>query len=78
MYLLFSVVFDCIEEYCPGFKASVIGRDILTPPDLERIFGLTGGVSIYISRISARRVFISTNIDFIFDKFCHDRNSFHR
>ena len=38
-------VFDCIEMYAPGFKASVIGRDILTPPDLEEIFGLTGGVS---------------------------------
>ncbi|XP_069095757.1 pyridine nucleotide-disulfide oxidoreductase domain-containing protein 2 isoform X3 [Pleurodeles waltl] len=36
-------VFDWIEQYAPGFKASVIGRDILTPPDLERIFGLTGG-----------------------------------
>ncbi|XP_050161370.1 pyridine nucleotide-disulfide oxidoreductase domain-containing protein 2 isoform X2 [Myiozetetes cayanensis] len=36
-------VFDCIEDYAPGFKASVIGRDILTPPDLERIFGLPGG-----------------------------------
>lgn len=39
-----SLVFDCIEAYAPGFKASVIGRDILTPPDLERIFGLPGGV----------------------------------
>ncbi len=38
-------VFDNIEEYAPGFKASVVGRDILTPSDLERIFGLTGGVS---------------------------------
>ncbi|RLV88156.1 hypothetical protein DV515_00015584, partial [Chloebia gouldiae] len=37
-------VFDCVEDYAPGFKASVIGRDILTPPDLERIFGLPGGV----------------------------------
>uniref|UniRef100_A0A8B9G906 Pyridine nucleotide-disulfide oxidoreductase domain-containing protein 2 n=1 Tax=Amazona collaria TaxID=241587 RepID=A0A8B9G906_9PSIT len=36
-------VFDCIEAYAPGFKVSVIGRDILTPPDLERIFGLPGG-----------------------------------
>ncbi|XP_071420590.1 pyridine nucleotide-disulfide oxidoreductase domain-containing protein 2 isoform X2 [Pithys albifrons albifrons] len=36
-------VFDCIEDYAPEFKASVIGRDILTPPDLERIFGLPGG-----------------------------------
>ncbi|XP_075360196.1 pyridine nucleotide-disulfide oxidoreductase domain-containing protein 2 [Mycteria americana] len=39
-----DTVFDCIEAYAPGFKASVIGRDILTPPDLERIFGLPGGV----------------------------------
>ncbi|XP_064319997.1 pyridine nucleotide-disulfide oxidoreductase domain-containing protein 2 isoform X2 [Phalacrocorax carbo] len=38
-----DTVFDCIEAYAPGFKASVIGRDILVPPDLERIFGLPGG-----------------------------------
>ena len=37
-------MFDCIEQYAPGFKDSVIGRDILTPPDLEQVFGLTGGV----------------------------------
>ncbi|XP_037660144.1 pyridine nucleotide-disulfide oxidoreductase domain-containing protein 2 [Choloepus didactylus] len=36
-------VFDCIEAYAPGFRGSVVGRDILTPPDLERIFGLPGG-----------------------------------
>ncbi|XP_053548532.1 pyridine nucleotide-disulfide oxidoreductase domain-containing protein 2 [Bombina bombina] len=36
-------VFDWVEKYAPGFKSSVIGRDILTPPDLERIFGLSGG-----------------------------------
>lgn len=36
-------MFECIEQYAPGFKNLVIGRDILTPPDLERIFGLTGG-----------------------------------
>ncbi|XP_004457085.1 pyridine nucleotide-disulfide oxidoreductase domain-containing protein 2 [Dasypus novemcinctus] len=36
-------VFDCIEAYAPGFRRSVVGRDILTPPDLERIFGLPGG-----------------------------------
>ena len=38
-------VFDDIERYAPGFKTSVVGRDILTPPDLERIFALTGGVN---------------------------------
>ncbi|KAM9327115.1 pyridine nucleotide-disulfide oxidoreductase domain-containing protein 2 [Gastrophryne carolinensis] len=36
-------VFDWIEKYAPGFKSSVIGRDVLTPPDLERVFGLSGG-----------------------------------
>ncbi|XP_078667932.1 pyridine nucleotide-disulfide oxidoreductase domain-containing protein 2-like [Branchiostoma floridae x Branchiostoma belcheri] len=36
-------VFDNIEDYAPGFKVSVVGRDILTPPDLEKTFGLTGG-----------------------------------
>ncbi|XP_040847755.1 pyridine nucleotide-disulfide oxidoreductase domain-containing protein 2 [Ochotona curzoniae] len=36
-------VFDCIEAYAPGFKGSVLGRDVLTPPDLERVFGLPGG-----------------------------------
>ncbi|XP_064572782.1 pyridine nucleotide-disulfide oxidoreductase domain-containing protein 2 isoform X3 [Zonotrichia leucophrys gambelii] len=44
-----DTVFDCIEDYAPGFKASVIGRDILTPPDLERIFGLPGGVGTITS-----------------------------
>ncbi|KAG8435455.1 hypothetical protein GDO86_013405 [Hymenochirus boettgeri] len=38
-----DTVFDWIEKYAPGFKSSVIGRDILTPPDLERVFGLPGG-----------------------------------
>ena len=38
-------VFNSIEDYCPGFKELVVGKEVLTPPDLERIFGLTGGVS---------------------------------
>ena len=37
-------MFDCIEEYAPGFRKLVIDKEVLTPPDLERIFGLTGGV----------------------------------
>jgi phytoene dehydrogenase-like protein len=32
-----------VEKYAPGFKASVIGRQALTPLDLERTFGLLGG-----------------------------------
>lgn len=44
-------MFDCIEAYAPGFKGSVLGRDILTPPDLERIFGLPGGVSVSLGSL---------------------------
>ncbi|PPU00104.1 FAD-dependent oxidoreductase [Xanthomonas arboricola pv. arracaciae] len=32
-----------VERYAPGFAASVLGRQILSPLDLERIFGLIGG-----------------------------------
>jgi phytoene dehydrogenase-like protein len=35
--------FDILNEYAPNFKASVIDRQVLTPPDMERIYGLTGG-----------------------------------
>ncbi|HZQ40492.1 MAG TPA: NAD(P)/FAD-dependent oxidoreductase [Rhizomicrobium sp.] len=32
-----------VDRYAPGFKASVLGRQVLSPLDLERIFGLTAG-----------------------------------
>ena len=32
-----------VEQYAPGFASSVIGRQILSPLDLERQFGLLGG-----------------------------------
>ncbi|CAH9088627.1 unnamed protein product [Cuscuta epithymum] len=35
--------FSLIDEYAPGFSWSIIGYDMLTPPDLEREIGLTGG-----------------------------------
>ena len=35
--------FDVVERYAPGFKSSVIARQILTPADIEATFGLTGG-----------------------------------
>ena len=34
---------DIIESYCPGFKKSIIYRDVLSPLDLEKIFGLRKG-----------------------------------
>jgi phytoene dehydrogenase-like protein len=32
-----------VDHYAPGFAASVIGRQVLSPLDLERQFGLSGG-----------------------------------
>lgn len=36
-------IFNIVEEFAPGFKDSVLHRDVLSPLDLERIFGLRGG-----------------------------------
>jgi phytoene dehydrogenase-like protein len=38
-----DLMIDTVETYAPGFKASVIGRQALSPLDLEQTFGLTGG-----------------------------------
>jgi phytoene dehydrogenase-like protein len=35
--------FDILSEYAPNFRHSVIHRQVLSPLDLERRFGLTGG-----------------------------------
>jgi len=36
-------VFALVDEVAPGFSSSVLHREVLAPPDIERIFGLTGG-----------------------------------
>jgi phytoene dehydrogenase-like protein len=38
-----DLMIDTVERMAPGFRASVIGRRALSPLDLEREFGLTGG-----------------------------------
>jgi phytoene dehydrogenase-like protein len=48
--------FDIVEQYAPGFKASVIDRQILTPVDLESVFGLTGG-SIFQGAMPLHQLF---------------------
>jgi len=35
--------FALLDEYAPNFSRAVLDRRVLTPPDLERVFGLTGG-----------------------------------
>jgi len=38
-----EVMMETVDAYAPGFKASVLGRQIMSPLDLERTFGLIGG-----------------------------------
>ena len=50
--------FDVIDEYAPGFSKSVVHKDVLLPPDLERIFGLTGG-NIFHGALSMNNIYFS-------------------
>ena len=38
-----DAVIDTLAEYCPNLKDSILHRQVLTPWDLEQIFGLTEG-----------------------------------
>jgi len=38
-----DLMIETVDRYAPGFKASVVGRQALSPLDLEQVFGLTGG-----------------------------------
>ena len=53
-----SEVFDCIERYAPGFKQLIVGTDVLTPPDLEHVFGLTGG-NIFHGSMSLDQLYLA-------------------
>jgi phytoene dehydrogenase-like protein len=49
-------VVDLIEEEAPGFRSLVIDRMVLTPLDLERRFGITGG-NIFQGEMSLDQMF---------------------
>jgi phytoene dehydrogenase-like protein len=38
-----DLMIETVDRYAPNFKASVLGRQIMSPLDLERTFGLIGG-----------------------------------
>jgi phytoene dehydrogenase-like protein len=38
-----DLMIETVERTAPGFKASVLGRQALSPLDLEQTFGLLGG-----------------------------------
>ncbi len=35
--------FDVLNDYAPNFKASVLHRQVIPPPEMERLWGITGG-----------------------------------
>jgi phytoene dehydrogenase-like protein len=45
-----------VDTYAPGFAKSVIGRQVLSPSDLERQFGLLGG-DIFHGALSLNQLF---------------------
>jgi len=50
-------VLEVIQEYCPNIRDIVVERQTLTPLDLERRFGLTGG-NIFHGEMSLDQMFV--------------------
>ena len=51
-----DLMIETVNSYAPNFKASVIGRQVLSPLDLERTFGLLGG-DIFHGQLSLDQIF---------------------
>jgi phytoene dehydrogenase-like protein len=51
-----DAVVNVIEEYAPGFKDSILHRQVLTPLDLEETYGLTGG-HLYHAEMALDQIF---------------------
>jgi phytoene dehydrogenase-like protein len=51
-----DVMIDLVTSHAPNFKGSVLGRQIMSPLDLERTFGLIGG-DIFHGALSLDQLF---------------------
>ena len=51
-----DLMIDTVESYAPGFRASVVGRQVFSPRDLERTFGLPSG-DIFHGALSIDQLF---------------------
>jgi len=47
-----------IARYAPGFESSIVAREVITPLDLERAYGLTGG-HIFHGELALDQVFVA-------------------
>ena len=53
-----DLMIDTVDAYAPNFKRAVLGRQIMSPLDLERTFGLIGG-DIFHGALSLDQMFSS-------------------
>ena len=51
-----DLMIDLVDSHAPNFKSSVLGRQIMSPLDLERTFGLIGG-DIFHGALSLDQLF---------------------
>jgi phytoene dehydrogenase-like protein len=51
-----DLMIDTVDNYAPNFRRSVLARQILSPLDLERTFGLIGG-DIFHGSLDLRQIF---------------------
>jgi phytoene dehydrogenase-like protein len=51
-----DAVIDQVNRFAPNFRASVLGRRVLSPLDLEREFGLVGG-DIFHGKLTLNQLF---------------------
>lgn len=51
-----EVVIDTVTRYAPNFRASVLGRQVLSPLDLEQRFGMIDG-DIFHGQLSLDQLF---------------------
>jgi phytoene dehydrogenase-like protein len=49
-------VIDTVSEYAPNLKKIIVGKQVLTPLDIEREFGLTQG-NIFQGELSLEQLF---------------------
>ena len=49
-----DLMIETVDRYAPNFKRSVLGRQIMSPLDLERTLGLIGGDIFMVRSISGR------------------------
>ena len=49
---------DTIAEFAPNIREIVVGRQVLTPLDIERQFGLTEG-NIFQGELSLEQLFVN-------------------